>query len=44
MLATILKSSKAVETTITIVEAYAKLREHSRVTAKIPQCENDKAV
>ena len=31
MLATILKSPKAVETTIAIVEAYAKLRELSRV-------------
>ena len=34
MLATILKSPKAVETTIAIVEAYAKLRELSRVMAK----------
>ena len=31
MLATILKSPKAVETTIAIVEAYAKLKELSRV-------------
>ena len=36
MLATILKSPKAVETTIAIVEAYAKLRELSRVMAEIP--------
>lgn len=33
MLATILKSPKAVETTIAIVEAYAKLKELSRVIA-----------
>ena len=37
MLATILKSPKAVETTIAIVEAYAKLRELSRVMTEIPQ-------
>jgi hypothetical protein len=41
MLATILKSPKAVETTIAIVEAYAKLKELSRVMAKIPQQETD---
>ena len=39
MLATILKSPKAVETTIAIVEAYAKLRELSRVMVEIPQYE-----
>ena len=44
MLATILKSPKAVETTIAIVEAYAKLRELSRVITEIPQYEDDKAV
>ena len=44
MLATILKGPKAVETTIAIVEAYAKLRELSRVIAEIPQHEDDKAV
>ena len=44
MLATILKSPKAVETTIAIVEAYAKLRELSRVITEIPQYENDKTV
>ena len=44
MLATILKSPKAVETTIAIVEAYAKLREPSRVITEIPQYEDDKAV
>ncbi len=42
MLATILKSHKAVETTIAIVEAYAKLRELSHVMAEIPRHENDK--
>ena len=43
MLATILKSPKAVETTIAIVEAYAKLRELTRVMSEIPQHEGDKA-
>ena len=42
MLATILKSPKAVETTIAIVEAYAKLRELTRVMSEIPQLEGDK--
>ena len=42
MLATILKSPKAVQTTIAIVEAYAKLKELSRVMTEIPQHENDK--
>ena len=37
MLATILKSSKAVKTTIAIVEAYAKLKELSRVIVEVPQ-------
>ena len=41
MLATILKSPKAVETTIAIVETYAKLRELSRVMAAIPQQEEN---
>lgn len=41
MLATILKSPKAVETTIAIVEAYEKLRELSRVMAAIPQQEEN---
>ena len=36
MLATILKSPKAEETTIAIVEAYAKLRELSQVMTEIP--------
>ena len=42
MLATILKSQKAVEATIAIVEAYAKLRELTRVMSEIPQHEDDK--
>ena len=42
MLATILKSPRAVETTIAIVEAYAKLKELSRVIVEIPQQDNDK--
>ena len=41
MLATILKSPKAVETTIAIVEAYAKLKELSRVVVDIPQQEDN---
>ena len=41
MLATILKSPKAEETTIAIVEAYAKLRELSRVMTEIPQQEDN---
>ena len=40
MLATILKSPKAVENTIAIVEAYAKLKELSRVIVEIPQQED----
>ena len=44
MLATILKSPKAVETTIAIVEAYAKLKELSRVIVAIPQQEEDKTM
>lgn len=43
MLATILKSPKAVETTIAIVEAYAKLKELSRVMVAIPQAEESEA-
>ena len=39
MLATILKSPKAVQTTIAIVEAYAKLKELSRVIVELPQQE-----
>ena len=40
-----LKSPKAVETTIAFVEAYAKLRELSRVMTEIPrQEENDEEV
>ena len=41
MLTTILKSPKAVETTIAIVEAYAKLKELSRVITAIPQQEEN---
>ena len=41
MLATILKSPQAVETTIAIVEAYAKLEELSRVMTEIPQQEEN---
>lgn len=37
MLATILKSPRAEETTIAIVEAYAKLRKLSKVMTEIPQ-------
>lgn len=41
MLATILKSPQAVETTIAIVEAYAKLKELSRVIIQVPQQEDN---
>lgn len=44
MLATISKSPKAVETTIAIVEAYAKLKELARVITEVPQHEDDKVV
>ena len=44
MLATILKSSRAVQTTIAIVEAYAKLKELSRVIVEIPQQQDNKEV
>ena len=37
MLATILKSSKATETTINIIETFAKVREISRTIKAIPQ-------
>ncbi len=43
-LATILKGPKAEETTIAIVEAYAKLRELAQVIAEVSQHEDDKAV
>lgn len=39
MLATILKSQQAVKTTIAIVEAYARLRELTRVVVEIPNIE-----
>ena len=41
MLATILKSPQAVETTIAIVETYAKLKELSRVIIQVPQQEEN---
>ena len=44
MLATILKSPRAVQTTIAIVEAYAKLKELSRVIVEIPQQQENKEV
>ena len=43
MLATILKSPKAVETTIAIVEAYARMRELARVIVELPQQEDNQA-
>ena len=42
MLATILKSPKAVQTTLAIVEAYAKLKELSRVIVEIPKRQDNK--
>ena len=42
MLATILKSPRAVHTTIAIVEAYAKLKELSRVVAELPKQQENK--
>ena len=44
MLATILKSPRAVQTTIAIVEAYAKLKELSRVIMEIPKQQENKEV
>ena len=41
MLATILKSPRAVQTTIAIVEAYAKLKELSRVIVELPNENHD---
>ncbi len=41
MLTTILKSSKAEDTTIAIVETYAKLKELSRVIVEVPQHEDN---
>lgn len=41
MLATILKSPRAVQTTIAIVEAYAKLKELSRVIVELPNEDHD---
>jgi hypothetical protein len=42
MLATILKSPVATQTTIAIVEAFARLRELSQVLNKLPNVENEK--
>lgn len=42
MLATILKSPQAVQTTIAIVEAYAKLKELSRLIVEIPKQQENK--
>ena len=44
MLATILKSPRAVQTTLAIVEAYAKLKELSRVIVEIPKQQENKEV
>ena len=41
MLATILKSEKATETSIAIVEAFAKIRELSNVVAKLVKAPDD---
>lgn len=44
MLATILKSPRAVQTTIAIVEAYAKLKELSRIIVEMPQHQGNKVI
>ena len=44
MLATILKGERAEQTTLAIVETYAKLKELSRVIVEIPQQEEDTIV
>jgi hypothetical protein len=41
MLATILKSQKATSTTIAIVEAFAKIRELSRVIAQLAEVKDE---
>jgi hypothetical protein len=41
MLATILKSKQATETTIDIIETFAKIRELSRIVAKLPDETNE---
>ena len=41
MLATILKGERAEQTTLAIVETYAKLKELSRVIVELPQQEED---
>lgn len=44
MLATILKGERAEQTTLAIVETYAKLKELSRVIAELPQQEEESIV
>ena len=44
MLATILKGERAEQTTLAIVETYAKLKELSRVIVELPQQEEDTVV
>ena len=44
MLATILKGERAEQTTLAIVETYAKLKELSRVMAELPQQEEGTVV
>ena len=44
MLATILKGERAERTTLAIVEAYAKLKELSRVIVEIPKQQENKEV
>ena len=44
MLATILKGERAEQTTLAIVEAYAKLKELSRVIVEIPKQQENKEV
>ena len=42
MLATILKSPQAVQTTIAIIDTFAKLREFARTVAEMQEAEDDK--
>ena len=42
MLATILKSKKATETTLAIIETYAKIRELTKTIVDITKSENKK--
>ena len=41
MLATILKSSKATETTLAIIDTFAKVREASRIINQLPTMKKD---